>query len=253
MKTKYIACLGPAVSPEAALPVATVSFGLHCLPQPPPCRRSPEGRPQTTMVFAQNTHFWLTKNTSFSGKGVWTLDLWGAIKARDGMCWEAAACFSTLKETSWTQVLLCLLLSGPQLIRSEREDFIPMSPDKQLFQQAPWEARRCAGSLAGTTIFFPSSWCKHLPALTLRHILTTTGVSLSVYLLPLSLQIAKCFQRTLSPHSIDKADLWVLTLKMPSLLLCYFIQSRGSPGNVKLRPEPHVTCRPEYKQTSFSI
>lgn len=56
-KTEYIACLGPAVSPEAALPLVTVSFGLHCLPQPPPRRRSPEERPQTVMVFAQNTHF----------------------------------------------------------------------------------------------------------------------------------------------------------------------------------------------------
>lgn len=57
MKTDYIACLGPAISPGTALPVGTVSFGLHCLPQPPPRRRSPEERPQTVMVFAQYTHF----------------------------------------------------------------------------------------------------------------------------------------------------------------------------------------------------
>lgn len=59
------------------------SFRDHHCTQPASHKRSQEKAPGRITLSTQNIRFWLTKSSGFLGKGVWTVDLWRAIKGRN--------------------------------------------------------------------------------------------------------------------------------------------------------------------------
>lgn len=71
---------------QGQLTVILVSLRLSRHTQFTSHRRSQGKPPGTIVLSSQNTDFWLNKISGFLGKGVWAVDLWGAMNAFANSC-----------------------------------------------------------------------------------------------------------------------------------------------------------------------